>query len=389
MRAAPWLLCAALCVSANPSSQAGGPAKLTIPGFGNTLQEFNGRTLKPLQTLIGVRTAVARIADTLDPSGPVPADLILIRVSRRVLEQQIEQNIERNDPVDDNILGTDIRGTAHVNGASQLLVVENDRQAEINAVFAGKIHSKTVGHNGPVVLQINSTTPFRASKRIVIDADGIRMLPTEVSAKTTSHTTDIDAQVGGLRGRIAERIAWKRSAQMQPQADAIGSQIAARQIQQAFDEEVVAATDIMEASLLGAIPKLTWEDGSALAVRFRSAPDYVEIIVHRPNATLDERQLEPPPVDGDPAIAVRVHRGVLLKTANAANLKQMLQPLLTGSMVASQRLDKPENSVYLVEWSADGQWLAFDHSVIDELPEPVIADRRVPALQTAVGLPKW
>jgi hypothetical protein len=385
MRSRPWLLCATLILSTSTQLQAGETIAARPAGTRNPFDLLRRDTLTPLRTLIGVKATATRIQNAVRPAGHVPGDLIVIRVARRLLEQQIDREIVRDDPVNDRILGTDIRGKAYVRGTSQLLMASNNQRAEIEAVFEGTIQSKTVGYNGPVVLQIDSSTPFRASKRIVMDAGGIRMSPTAVTARTTSHTTAIDAQVGGLRGRLAERVAWKRSAQLQSEADAIGSRSAALQIRKAFDEEVGEASALLEASLLAAIPKVSWEDGTPLSVRFRSAPTHVEIILYRAGATVDERALRPPAIVGDPAIAIRAYRGMLLRTVTAANLQQMLQPLMTGSILDSDdATSRPDNVAYLVNWSPDGQWFAFDHT---DSPETASAINRIRSSQTVLNIP--
>jgi hypothetical protein len=290
-----------------------------------------------------------------------------------VLEEQIERNVLRDDPVSDQILGTALRGAARVRGTAQISIEKNDRQVVLHALFTGSVRSRTTGYNGPVVLEFDSSTPFQASKQIVLGEHGMSMSPTTVTARMTTQTKGIHARRNGPLSGIVERAAWRRNGRLRSEADAIGSLHAAAQIRTAFDEEAREVAAVLQESLISRVPRFSWE-GSPTAVRFRSAPPHIEIIVYRPLATADDRRLAPPPITGDPAIAVRAYRGVLLQAVVAANLKRMLEPLLTGRIGNSQSAAKPDGAVYDVNWSADGNWFAFDHTDFSPAPRTVVAN---------------
>jgi hypothetical protein len=377
MSAARSLLCVCVCVCAAPSRSDGATpvealaesarAILNLPDVGRAKST-------PLRTLLGInRPTPAAAPDRSQANERGPAELLLVRVSRRVLEQRVNRDVDRVEPVRDVILGTQIRGSARVQGTSRLVFEQNGKRAVVNAIFVGSIESQTTGHNGPVVLNFEGSAPFRAATRIVLGPEGMQISPTTATAKLSSRTTGIEARSRGVLGRLAERVAWRRSNRLQTEADAIASRHVVAQIRRVFDAEVREVAAVMEHSLTCCLPKLSATlDRAPIAVRYRSAPGHIEIVLYRPDATVEERALRPPPIVGDPAIAVRVHRGVLMQTVGAANLKHMLAPLLTGQIAAAPGAVRPGDATYEVDWSDDGNWLAVDH--VDGPPDTAAGD---------------
>jgi hypothetical protein len=254
------------------------------------------------------------------------------------------------------------------------LLEEHANCAVINAVFSGTIVSQTTGYNGPVTLDRQLLTPVRASKQIVLDGEGIRLSPTSATARTTSRTTDIRARSKGVRGRITERFAWKKANKTQAQADAIASQHAAERIQTTFDEEVQKVVALMEKVLIVGLPRLSriaGENGPP-SVRFRSTPGCMELVLRRPQAGPNADEIAPPPIDGDPQIAVRAHRSVVLQALAAGDLQQMLGPLLAGTLDSANQGNPRKNS-YRFTWSADGNWLTLlGGAPVSRTPAPTI-----------------
>src|SRR4029078_10664465 len=96
------------------------------------------------------------------------------------------------------------------------------------------------------VLHNQSQATFQARKRLFFTQAGLVATPTQATANTRSVTTGIESQMGGIRGRIAERVAWRRAGEMRGQADAIASQHAAEQVKAAFDQEIRQVTARIE-----------------------------------------------------------------------------------------------------------------------------------------------
>jgi hypothetical protein len=300
------------------------------------------------------------------PPKVIPARLVHIRVSRRLLEQNIERAVVREHAIVDNILGTSIRGQARTVATATLKLEDNPNRAVFDVVFAGTVHSQTRGVNGPVVLHGSAQTPFYAIKQLTLDAEGLRLSPTATRARTTSVTTDIDTLLPGMRGQIAERIAWRRSAELRSEADAIASQHAAAQIRAEFDKEVQLAVARMEKILIEGTRDLPMEfENGRPSIRFSSTATHMDIVMLRPEATAEELALAPPAIDGDPALAIRAHRVVVRHALGSTRLKKMVQTLQGGlrsdPMARTVKTAASEAVAIELKWSPDRNWLIVDH----------------------------
>ena len=296
----------------------------------------------------------------------MPARLVHIRVSRRLLEQNIERAAVREHAIVDNILGTSIRGQAHTLATTTLKLEDNPNQAVFAVVFAGRVHSQTRGVNGPVVLHGSAQTSFYAIKQLTLDAEGLHVSPTVIRARTTSVTTDIDSLLPGLRGQIAERVAWRRSAELRSEADAIASQHAAAQIRAEFDKEVQLAVARMEKILIEGTRELPTEfENGRPSIRFSSTATHMDIVMLRPEATAEELALAPPVIDGDPALAIRAHRVVVRHALGSTRLKKMVQTLQGGRRsdptARTVKTAASEAEAIELKWSPDRNWLIVDH----------------------------
>jgi hypothetical protein len=307
----------------------------------------------------GVVNHLARnLASSVSPKAPaaLPADLLHIRISRRFLAENADTVIDRDEPVSDRILGAEIRGRAHISGNTRFLLEEHADCAVINAVFSGTIASQTTGYSGPVSIDRQSHTPVRASKQIVLDGQGMRVSPTSAAASTRSNTTAIRTSKKGLRGRITQRVARKRSEESQDQIDAIASQRAAERTKTSFDREVQKFITQIHSAMAG-LTKLPIAGGATLSMRFQSTPSYLEIVVSRPHAGADALAVQPPPIEGDPLIAVRAHRSVAMQAVAGGSLEQML-PLLSAKRDAKSD-GAPTRIAHKLAWSPDGNWVTL------------------------------
>ena len=374
MRTGSLLICAALLWGTATTSQAE-PATDTpatadglftsgkLPGVSVLL---NHRQKPATQSPSADRPEAPRFPLLAPPPDIMPARLVHIRVSRRLLEQNIERTVVREHAIVDNILGTSIRGQASTVATTTLNLEDNPNQAVFDVVFAGIVTSQTRGANGPVVLHGSAQTPFHAIKRLTLDAEGWHLSPTVIRARTTSVTTDIDSLLPGLRGRIAERVAWRRSAELRAEADAIASQHAADRIRDEIDKEVRLTVARMEKILIEGTRDLPMEfENGRSTIRFSSTATHLDIVMHRLQATAEELALVPPVIDGDPAMAIRAHRVVVRHALGSTRLKTMLQTLQGGirsdAKVRTVKTAAAEAMAFEVKWSPDRNWLIVDH----------------------------
>src|SRR5262249_4436923 len=143
------------------------------------------------------------------------------RVSRDFLEDYVEREVSRTKPVHDYILGTRIVGESDTRGKTRLQLLPSSGKLSGKISFEGTVHARTQGYNGPVVLHQIADSTFRASKTIPLDSSGLKVTPSVTTAPTRLTTTGIDSNSPWLRGRIATRIAWRRAASSNQEAERI------------------------------------------------------------------------------------------------------------------------------------------------------------------------
>jgi hypothetical protein len=125
---------------------------------------------------------------------------------------------------------------------------------------------------------------------------------------------------------------------------------------------------MMQHTLIVGLPKLATiagQDGPP-SVRFHSTPKYMELVVRRPHAEPGEHPIQPPPVEGDPPIAVRAHRSVVMQAVAAGDFQKMLGPLLTGAP-NSPTVGKPKAMPYRMAWSPDKNWVTLSTGPTESL----------------------
>jgi hypothetical protein len=298
----------------------------------------------------------------------LPATMVWLRLSKGYLQDYVERSVDRKKPVRDYILGTTITGESHTVGKTRLLLHPSDSQALGEVEFVGTVHARTIGRNGPATLHYLSDSKFRARKRLKIDESGLSALPAIAEAPTRLTPTSIRTSLPRLRGQIAERIAWRRVANTRSQADAIASDHTADDIRHDLDRKINESVAAIQKTVHSQIADLKL-DGEArpLLMRSRSTPEYIEVVMYRSGATPEEMRMQPSPVEGNPDIAVRVHRTILARALSDARLREKFAPVLAGLLetriapetvtVLPKAEQTPQNST---EWSMGLDWLTFD-----------------------------
>ena len=161
---------------------------------------------------------------------------LLVDVEESLLASAVNREVDQVEPVDEVIVGTRIRGTGRTIGNVRLDLVPSASQAAFELVFGAVNHSKTHGGRGPVTVFSDGQTQLDARKRLLVDGEGITVGPTEVSA--TAHSTPTGIAVSKRCGkRLIRRIASRKSAELQPQAEREASMKAGVKLRRQFEEQ--------------------------------------------------------------------------------------------------------------------------------------------------------
>lgn len=300
----------------------------------------------------------------------VPATLVWARVSRQFLAKQIERDVDRKKPVRDVILGTPIAGESHTTGKTRFVLYPNDRQAVGEVEFVGKVHAVTVGHNGPATLDYLSDSTFRAHKRLTVGEDGLSALNATAVAPTHLTATHIGISLPGLRGLIAQRIAWRRVAKSQSAADAEVSDHTARNIRHDLDAKMNESIASMQDKVRAQLAKLPQAD-EHLVMRSRSTPDYVEVALCPDNTSREDFVMPSFSIEGNPEIAVRVHRTMLVRAMSDPQIRGMVAPFLgktfeTWVAATPETPNNPKTNLQVSHFSAGGEWTALELTTTGE-----------------------
>lgn len=161
---------------------------------------------------------------------------LLIEVEESLLAAAVDREIDEVGPVDEVIVGTRIRGTGRTVGQVRLDLVPSTAEAAFELVFGAVNHSKTHGGRGPVTVFSDGETRLDARKRLMVDDESITVGPTEASAE--AHSTPTGIAVSKRFGkRLIRKIASRKSAELQPQAEREASAKARAKLRRQFEEQ--------------------------------------------------------------------------------------------------------------------------------------------------------
>lgn len=161
---------------------------------------------------------------------------VKIRVSEALLSRRFAQSVNEPAPVNENILGTHVRGTSITTGNISTDVVPNRNVARVDIVFRGQTHTKSIGRQKPVTVRSTSVTALEARKPLYLYPTRVTSDPAAARGRTrtTIHSITSDRQVGR---KLVERIAWQRANSQKAQAESIASARTARRFERQMDNK--------------------------------------------------------------------------------------------------------------------------------------------------------
>lgn len=162
-----------------------------------------------------------------------------ISASAYAISKGFSEPISEVTPVNEMILGTHVRGTAHTQGTVTARLIPNPQMAVVELDLNGVSHSNTVGRQHPVTIFSRGVTQIHAEKRIFIDTVGLTTQPACARCSTDTQICDIrpDARLGA---KLIEKVAWKKAGQQQPAAEQVSSRKAEARIASRLDQQVLS-----------------------------------------------------------------------------------------------------------------------------------------------------
>ncbi len=281
---------------------------------------------------------IGLIASFLDQSRQLP-DLIQslrgqfskanfrVLVSREFVQRQFSRPVAQPNPVNEVILGTQIRGQSFLQGSVNPQLVDNPHSASIRLWLSAHMSSRNIGTNRSVLIHTTGDADVLASETIhLTDLGLVSQNDTCVQAPLHSNIQSIEHRL-----KIVRKIAAKKAAQQKPQADAIAQgrleTRVANQFHQQLQEQLVQTNIRMRTPEMTILNRLglskpkraSWSSGQFLSLLWKqqefdqlAAPTSCPLVV-QPHG-----------------ITVQLHQSAIMN---------VLDPIIGGRIIRSEDLD--------------------------------------------------
>ncbi|MEW4565640.1 hypothetical protein AB1K70_24170 [Bremerella sp. JC770] len=229
-------------------------------------------------------------------------------VSRELIGAGIRRQVDQVNPVQEFILGTTVRGTAHMVGDVDVNLVPSKTKGLIELTLTGTVSSDNVGVNGPATIYSSGFSTIGASKLLSVDKDGLTPSAAVAHADTTTTFNAICAKL-----RLVQKIATKRAYQQKSQAEAIASDRTETRIEGRFDDETKdlvadANTRLQEKLFRPLIGRDEFPD----AVNVSTTTDHLNLEVMQSSQTqLAAPGPAPPTEDGKADLTLKLHESII------------------------------------------------------------------------------
>ena len=199
------------------------------------------------ESLAAVPPILERLGDSGQARGVVAAvraaagqPNVHIDVHENLLAPAVNRPIDQPMAVDEVVLGTRVRGSAHTRGNVRLDFVPSPDRAAFDIVLDATNVSTTQGSQGPVTVRSRGVTSLDARRRLFLDPDTAFAAPVQASADTDSTITGLSINKRFGR-RLIQRIASRKIAETKPKAEAIAEGRARDRLRKQFEEQTAPA----------------------------------------------------------------------------------------------------------------------------------------------------
>jgi len=229
------------------------------------------------------------------------------KVDLELINRMLERDLQQETAIYEVSDRRTTRGQANTSAHLKAVLRPDEEQASIDLVLTGTCQAPTtLTEQGQIRVRGSFQTHIDASKRMLVDKQGIRFLPASVQCSTDVAFHDISAD-----RLLVERIARRRAPRMRPEAEADVSRQTEQRIAQELDDQAEIA--LQEANRMfmdyfcapnrcyGTFPEL---------LRFSTRPDKLQL--HMRSAR--DWQLgapEPPPALPENKLGFALHESVI------------------------------------------------------------------------------
>lgn len=255
--------------------------------------------------------AIAAALAALEDAGEAPAALaaavrdqyvaanVRVALHQKFIERVIPPAQVTSAPVDDTVLGRQVRGTSRVEQSTAVRFTPDDDGISVLLEVRGQVASRTVTETGPVALVSKGNSSFTVRKPVTLDEQGLALGKSRGSASSRSQLADIQTTFDGvpIMRSLVRNIARNQHAEHLPEAnreviDKIVSR-ACREVDQQVEPRLVEAAERIRTQAWGPLVRLGLEPtpvnlettgGIAMARLRLAADDQLAAFTPRPRA---------------------------------------------------------------------------------------------------------
>jgi hypothetical protein len=233
---------------------------------------------------------------------------VWIDVSEYLLDGVVERTIDRPEIVKDVILGTPLSGTGTVHAVSDLVIDPHDDHAAFKIIVSGHIDTNTISRSGPARVHSHTVTSFEAEKKLVLDRNGLTVLPADCEASARTIDSRVVPVKGGLSGRIVRRVGQRRWQGLRESAEREVAEHAQQQVMAAVDEEADDLLKQLDRVIVAPMLALAAGQDANPGLRFCSGKGILRIgLILGSSKTASEA----PPYDDHRFVTVHVHSSLV------------------------------------------------------------------------------
>jgi hypothetical protein len=240
---------------------------------------------------------LADFADTV--RNQYAAANVRVAVHQKFVERVMPPAQVTTAPVDDTVLGRQVRGTSRVEQSTAVRFSPDTDGISLVLDVRGDVASRTVTESGPVALTSRGSSSFTVHKPVTVGGAGLRLGRATGSASSRSQLADIQTSFDGvpIMRSLVRNIARNQHDEHLPEAnreviDKIVTR-ACREVDQQVEPQLLAAAERIRTQAWGPLVKLGLEptpvsletsDGIAMARLRLAAQDQLAAHTPRPRA---------------------------------------------------------------------------------------------------------
>lgn len=201
---------------------------------------------------------------------------LVAQASGRFVNVLLKQDVNEQRLATSFVLGSYTSGTAYTQGHVSFGVVPSPRHGALEIRLNGRTACPAnTSQRRNITVHGSTYTNIQAQKQLLLDEDGLEMLPATAHCVTQAFLHDVNAP-----RRFVERIAWRKATSMVPQAEAAASDHVAKEARTNLDKRANGALGgvnemfrdriVSTLTRLDALPKdwRFWSDQAHLRTRF-------------------------------------------------------------------------------------------------------------------------